>query len=197
MLDAPGGRSQRTIYSPLLIADNIGPAEKATGLAVAWGICGFLSILASAVKRLVHIALQPIARQDLSFLQWCIYGSSIVGFAYVEGYGAFQKKFSPLVVRRAMSLSRTDAAAVHRVLAPLYSMGLFHATRKRKIVSWSVSLTVFFLVGLVKRLPYPWRSIVDAGVCAGLCWGGLSIFVYYLLALCGAPPTVDPELPDE
>ena len=74
-------------------------------------------------------------------------------------------------------------------------MGLFHASKKRKIVSWSVSLTVFVLVGVVKRLPYPWRSIVDAGVCSGLAWGGASIAALYVRALLGTPPTVSPELP--
>ena len=60
------------------------------------------------------------------------------------------------------------------------------------LVLWS---SVFLLVGLVKRLPYPWRSIVDGGVCAGLAWGGASILVYYVRALLGTPPAVDPELP--
>ena len=73
-------------------------------------------------------------------------------FAYVEGYGAFQKKFSPLVVERAMTL-KSGASPVNIVLAPFYSMGLMHATKKRKIVSWSISLSVALLVGVVKRLP--------------------------------------------
>ena len=119
---------------------------------MAWGVCGFLGILASALKRLAPIALQPILQRDLSWLQWGFYGGSMGIFAYVEGYGAFQKKFSPMVVQRAMTL-KEDASATNTVLAPFYSMGLIHATRKRKIVSWSVSLSVAFIVGIVKRLP--------------------------------------------
>lgn len=164
------------------------PNDNARSVSAAWGVCGFLSILASAVRRLGPIALQPFVRMDLSLLQWSCYAASVIGFAYVEGYGAFQKKFSPMVVRRAMTLTRAGAGVVKRVFAPFYSMGLFHASRKRKIVSWSVSLTVFMLVGLVKRLPYPWRSIVDAGVCSGLCWGGASIVIFYARALGGTPP---------
>ena len=187
----------RAPSAPLLVAaaPSAPPPDSARSLSVAWGVCGFLSILASAVRRLAPIAMQPFARRDLTLLQWCLFSGSVVGFAYVEGYGAFQKKFSPLVVRRAMTLTRDGAAGVHRLLAPFYSMGLFHASRKRKIVSWSVSLTVFMLVGLVKRLPYPWRSIVDAGVCSGLCWGGASILVFYARALAGHTPTADPEMP--
>ena len=165
------------------------------GAAAAWGVFGFLGILASAVRRLLPIALQPLGRKDLSLLQWAFFGGTMATFAYVEGYGAFQKKFSPLVVRRAMTLGDAGRPFAHKALAPFYSMGLFHASKKRRTVSWSVSLGVFMLVGLVKRLPYPWRSIVDAGVCTGLCWGGASILAFYARALAGVPPGVDPELP--
>jgi len=169
--------------------------ENAQGLKVAWGVCGFLSILASAVGRLTPIALQPFARNDLTLLQWGLYGSSMGLFAYVEGYGAFQKKFSPLVVQRAMTLKQSPSP-LHVLLAPFYSMGLMHATRKRKIVSTSISLSVAVIVGVVKRLPYPWRSIVDAGVVTGLTWGGASILAFYVRALCGKAPGVDPQLPN-
>lgn len=135
-----------------LVAATPPPPANAQGLAVAWGVCGFLSILASAIKRLAPIALQPLLQRDLSWLQWGFYGGSMTLFAYVEGYGAFQKKFSPLVVERAMTL-KAGAAPMNVALAPFYSMGLMHATKKRKIVSWSVSLSVAMIVGVVKRLP--------------------------------------------
>ena len=69
------------------------------------------------------------------------------------------------------------------------------ATKKRKTVSWSISLGVAMVVGVVKRLPYPWRSIVDAGVVTGLLYGGTSIAIMYVRALLGKPPTADPCLP--
>ena len=184
----------RPVASPVLVASAALPAE-ARSISAMWGVCGFLSILASAIRRLAPIAIQPFARRDLTVLQWCLFGCSIFGFAYIEGYGAFQKKFSPMVVRRAMTLTCAGAAGAHRLFAPFYAMGLFHASKKRRIISWSVSLSVFMLVGLIKRLPYPWRSIVDAGVCSGLAWGGLSIVAIYLRAVFGTPPDVDPELP--
>ena len=89
-------------------------------------------------------------------------------FAYMEGYKAFQKKFSPMVVRRALTLGDPAAPMLHTLLAPFYSMGLFHATRKRKIVSWSISLAVAGIIAAVKRLSYPYRSVVDAGVVVGM-----------------------------
>ena len=183
--------------APLLIAAAAtaeGPARG--GIATAWGVCGFLSILASAVRRLLPIALQPLTRRDLSAVQIVLYGGTVATFAYVEGYKAFQKKFSPLVVRRALTLAADGTPFHHKLLAPFYSMGLFHATKKRRIVSWSVSVSVGVLVSIVKRLPYPWRSIVDAGVCMGLFWGGGSILAFYAkLLLDGTAPDVSPELP--
>ena len=53
-----------------LIAAPPPPAPNAKGIAVAWGVCGFLGILASAIGRLAPIALQPLLQRDLSLLQW-------------------------------------------------------------------------------------------------------------------------------
>lgn len=75
-------------------------------------------------------------------------------------------------------------------------MGLMHATKKRKIVSWSVTIGVAAIVAAVKKLPYPYRNIIDAGVVAGLTWGSLSIvFLYVKSWLTGSPPAEDAALP--
>mmetsp|Transcript_12032 Transcript_12032/g.17984 ORF Transcript_12032/g.17984 Transcript_12032/m.17984 type:complete len:125 (+) Transcript_12032:67-441(+) len=122
-----------------------------------------------------------------------------VGFsammAYVEGYKAFQKKFSPMVVQRALSLDE-ECGPIRAVFAGPYSMGMFHATRKRKIVSWTLLFAVFGLVQAVKKLPYPWRSIIDAGVVSGLSWGSASIIFYWVRSMLGKSPGVDPQLPN-
>lgn len=75
-------------------------------------------------------------------------------------------------------------------------MGLFGATKKRMLVSWLMMVGVFLLVKIVKILPYPWRSIVDSGVVAGLSIGTLSIGWHFTRALFGYLPNVDPCLPD-
>jgi hypothetical protein len=59
-------------------------------------------------------------------------------------------------------------------------MGLFHASRKRRAVSWGLAVGVYGLIRLVKSLAYPYRSIVDAGVVVGLSWGALSVAVFYV-----------------
>lgn len=101
---------------------------------------------------------------------------------YTEGYKAFQLKFSPLVVERSFSLSKNPSFFSVLFAGP-YSMGLFGASRKRMILSWSLTFGVFSLVKLVKLLPYPYRSIVDAGVVAGLSYGTLSICALTVKAL--------------
>ena len=137
---------------------------------------------------------------DLLFLNslFSIYAATCVWFAYVEGYKGFQKKFSPLVVKRSFTIAPTNNP-FYWLLAPLYSMGLLHATKKRLIVSWSLTLGLTLLVGIVKKLPYPWRNIVDAGVVVGLTWGSLAILWYYLSSLVtgDVPSQVDAALPEK
>ena len=116
-------------------------------------------------------------------------------FAYVEGYKGFQTKFAPLVVSRSFTLEYGSSKIHHFLLAPFYSMGLFHATKKRMIVSWSVSLGVAGIVAAVKKLPYPYRNIVDAGVVVGLTWGCISILAHYVKALVTGRVPADPALP--
>lgn len=120
-------------------------------------------------------------------------------FAYVEGFKGFQQKFSPLVVKRSFTLipGKNGTKWYHFLLAPFYSMGLMHATKKRMIVSWSVTTGVAVIVAAVKKLPYPYRNIVDAGVVAGLSWGSISIILLYLKSwITGTPPAMDASLPE-
>lgn len=125
---------------------------------------------------------------------------SCLFFAYYEGYKGFQTKFAPLVVKRSCSLiiGTPQATIINYLLAPIYAMGLKTATKRRQIVSWGVTIGVAMIVALVKRLPTPWRNIVDAGVVVGLSWGTLSILFLYIKAwMTGQPPmNVDACLPD-
>lgn len=124
------------------------------------------------------------------------YIATCLWFAYVEGYKGFQTKFSPLVVKRAFTLIPGQSSLLHILLAPAYSMGLVHATRRRLIVSWSVTVGVTAIVAIVKRCPYPVRNIVDAGVVAGLTWGAIAtVFQYGRAWWRGVPPAIDPALP--
>lgn len=174
-----------------------------TGKVVSslWGSLGVVYILVKAIKRVVPIALEPFRSEGvvapLTRYQLGAYIVTCLWFAYVEGYKGFQMKFSPLVVSRSFTLQPSTSPLHHILFAPLYSMGLFHATKKRLIVSWCVSIGVTGIVAAVKRLPYPWRNIVDAGVAVGLSWGTISIMGGYIISLVTgiAPIDVDPALP--
>ena len=52
---------------------------------------------------------------------------------YSEGYKGFQKGYSPRVAARGHYL-RDHSTLLRAILAPLFCMGFFHSTKKRKIV---------------------------------------------------------------
>jgi len=167
-----------------------------------WGSLGVIYILAKAIFRVMPIALEPFkASTSLVFtpIQWSLYAASCLFFAYAEGYKGFHLKFSPLVVKRSFTLvlgTKQGNNPINYILAPLFSMGLFAATKKRMIVSWSISIGVAIIVALVKKLsPVP-RCILDAGVVVGLSLGSLSILYHYLRSMItGTLPNIDPCLP--
>jgi len=176
------------------------PVSKLTNfMASFWGAGGVCYVLMKSVKRVAPIALEPIKAGTLTPFQVALYAVTCAYFAYAEGYKGFQKRFSPMVVARSMTLKPFQSTPFHHyLLAPFYSMGLFHATKKRKIVSWGMTLGIGAIVALVKRLPYPWRNIIDGGVVVGLTWGAISIMLNYIKAvfITGvAPEGVDPALP--
>ena len=199
LMPSSGGASRPPDTVPLAL----GPADL---LASLWGTGGFCYILLRSIRKIAPIALEPFwkgtaeAAVPLSRPQLALYAATCLYFAYVEGYKGFQLKFSPLVVSRSLTLRPLGGGSgpVRVLLAPLYSMGLFHASRRRLVVSWSVTLGVAAVVAAVKRMPYPYRNIVDAGVVVGLTWGMLSIVASYVGAVCvrGTSPC-DPCLPEE
>ncbi|HTL36547.1 MAG TPA: hypothetical protein VL326_25615 [Kofleriaceae bacterium] len=160
------------------------------GAAGWWGVVGVIAILGKAIYQLTPIAL---AAHDVPFntLQWIVLAVWVVFIVYSEGYRAFHKAFSPRVVARAQHLS-AHPRALYVAIAPLYCMGLVHATRKRLIVSWCVTLGIIGLVLLVRQLDQPWRGIIDGGVVLGLSVGVLSI-LYFALA---KQPGVAPDVPE-
>jgi len=163
-------------------------------LIATWGVLGVLTLLGQAIWRLGGRALEVTA-DDLSTTQLAVYAGWIVFSVYGEGYRAFQRRFSPRVVARALALSRSPNA-LHIALAPAFCMSLFHATKRGRTVAWSTVTLVVLLVMVVSRLPYPWRGIIDGGVALALIWGAGAIVFFYLRAiLVGAIPDVDPALP--
>lgn len=163
------------------------------GWPAVWGIGGVVALLAKAIVRLVPLVLE-LLQMSLTIVPLVILAVWIGGMAYAEGYRGFHRQFSPRVVARALHLS-AHPRPLHVALAPLYCMGLIHATRRRLITSWAVTLGVVVLVVGVRYLPQPWRGIVDAGVIAGLAIGTASIVYFTLRAIRGEPLPVAPDVP--
>lgn len=162
-------------------------------LGAVWGVLGVGLLLGSAVYRLTQGALASFA-EPLGTVHYVAYAVSVVLMGYTEGYKAFQKQFSPRVIARARYLA--DHPTVTRVLlAPLFCMGFFHATKKRLIVSYALSAGVVLLIVLVRQLSQPWRGIVDVGVVFALLWGVGAMLVFAIRALKGHVMPVPADVP--
>lgn len=165
-------------------------------LIVLWGVVGALALLLNAIRRLAVLALEPLVDPRLELTGWhlALYVASVVLNGYAEGYRGFQRGFAPRTVARALHLAR-HPRALHVVLAPLYVMGLIHATRRRLIASWVLLVGIVGLVLLVRRLAQPWRGIIDAGVVVGLGWGVVVMVVQLVRGLAGRSMPVGPDVP--
>lgn len=164
---------------------------RAAGL---WGILGVVALLGEAIVRLLPLALDLLGR-SMSVIEVTVLVAWVLAMTIAEGYRGFHLQFSPRVVARAMYLE-AHPRPLHVVLAPLYCMGLVHATRRRLITSWLLTIGIVAIVLLVRRLPQPWRGIVDAGVIAGLSCGLLSIVYFTVRGLRGAAMPVAADVPE-
>ena len=164
-------------------------------LAVLWGLLGTLGILGESIVRLAGHVLAAV-ETGLSARQWALLLGWALVLMVVEGYRGFQRSFSPRVVARAWHLGR-HPGLLTGLLAPLYCMGLVHASRRRLVGSWLVLASIVGLVLIIRTLEQPARGIVDAGVVAGLAWGLVATVIFTARALRGEVPAVSLELPDE
>jgi hypothetical protein len=151
-------------------------------IAAVWGIAGIALLLGSALRRLVPIAWAPLRDGQLVLWQGAVYAIWVLFTAYAEGYRGFYKSFAPRCAARAVTLSRAPIV-LRLILAPAYCMSLFAAARRRMIASWSLVIGITLLVMLVKKLPQPYRGIVDGGVVIGLAIGLAAVLYCAIVAL--------------
>ena len=164
-------------------------------IAAFWGVAGLSLIL---IRGLFSVLSPAVALRGMEFrlVHWVGLVISLIFMGYSEGYKGFQLKFSPRVAARALYL-RANPTVIRVIFAPLFCMGFFHATRKRKIIAYAVTTMVVLLIVIVRKLPQPWRGIVDVGVLFGLGWGLVSVWVYCIKAFFGKSEyTISPETPD-
>jgi len=160
-----------------------------------WGLAGVVLLLGSAVYRLTPLAIDAFS-YDWLWYHWLSFAFMIVFMAYAEGYRAFQQGFSPRVAARARYL-RDHPNALHALFAPLFCMAFFHAPKRRRIVSLSVTAGIIVLVILVRLLPQPWRGIIDGSVVVGLAWGLISLMIFGYQAFFAERFNYSPEVPEK
>jgi len=171
------------------------PTSLTGTLAAAWGIAGVLVLLGSATMRLAPLAVDAF-HYPFTAMHWLSLIVIVAGMAYAEGYRGFQQGFSPRVAARARYL-REHPRPLHALFAPFFCMGYFHATRRRRITSISLTAGIIVLVLLVRLLDQPWRGIIDAGVVVGLGWGVVTIILFSVLAFRNTVFPYSPEVPEE
>lgn len=147
-------------------------------LGFYWGIAGVIAFLLFAIIRLSP-RIWELGEHSLSPVHWLALVVFVAWMVWAEGYKGFHLAFSPRVVARARYL-RENSRPLLAVLAPVYCMGFIYASRKRMIVSYTLTLAIVILVLLLRITPQPWRGIVDAGVVAGLGLGILSLVYFWL-----------------
>jgi hypothetical protein len=173
-------------------------------IAYYWGLLGVFGLIASAVLRLSP-RIWELEASMLSPLHWLVLVVFTPYMAYAEGYKGFHLNFAPRVVARAVYLrehlgDRYQGRALLQgllcLLAPLFCMGFFHATRRRMLISWILTAAIVALVFAVSHTPQPWRGIVDAGVVTGLALGLVSLLWHWQrYAWGGIRPAVPLDLP--
>lgn len=169
------------------------PRRPLAALISVWGMLGVVLLIGSALWRLTPLAVEPIVAGSLSVGHWVLMIGWVVFNAYAEGYRGFQKRFSPRTAARAIYLGH-NPSPVRVLLAPLFCMGFFGATRRVTISAWVVLVVVMALVALVKALDQPWRGIVDAGVVVGLGWGLLTLVGFFVKGMADGTLPADPQV---
>ena len=174
----------------------MGREEKVMGIFGAiWGLTGVLLLLGSAVYRLAPLAIEAYS-YDFFWYHWLSLFIVLFFMAYAEGYRGFQKGFSPRVASRALYL-KNHPRFLHVLFAPFFCMGFFHASRRRRITSISVTSGIIVLIIMVRFLAQPWRGIVDAGVVVGLAWGLISLIIFIFQAFSSKEFSYSPDVPGQ
>lgn len=162
-------------------------------IGAIWGVGGVILLLTSAIVRLTPIGLQAFTLK-LTWYHYMSLALILVAMAYYEGYRSFQCGFAPRVAARARYLAQHPTWG--KVLAaPLFCMGYFYATRKRRIVSFSVTGGIIVLIVLVRLLVQPWRGLIDLGVVLGLGWGIIALLAFSFKAWRHGEFPVSPDVP--
>lgn len=116
----------------------------------------------------------------------------VLFFTYFQGYLAFHRGVSPMMVQRTLGMVESTPCYV-LALGVFYVFGLFDGTRKRLCISWAILPFVILLNVVTAATPWPYQQAIDLGVGAGLGIGAISMLYFTCLAWVGRMPKVDPQ----
>jgi hypothetical protein len=170
------------------------PSRALGVVGAAWGIAGVFALLSMSIYRLGARALEAWDH-GLTASHWAAVAVVVPLMAYSEGYRGFQQRFSPRTAARFRYL-RESPDALRSLFAPLFALGLFHATRRLTITVWVLYVGIVALILLVRLVDQPWRGVIDASVVTGLGWGLASLAVCTVQALTRTEYATSPEVPE-
>lgn len=163
-------------------------------VAVVWGFGGVVALVVFALYRLIPLA-GGMFEHELTFWHWLIFVAWTTYMGYSEGYKGFQKQFSPRVVARTQYLKRQARLCWYKVLlAPFFTAGYFGTTKRRKIVTYSLTIGIIILIIIIRFIPQPWRGILDGGVVFGLSYGLVTLIYWGYMGLKSRQYVTDPEV---
>ena len=178
------------------------PSKVYSFLFWSWALSFWVSMFIGALHGLVMKGPIELYRKrelweqegKLTWWAWLILAIICVFFAYCEGYRGFQIAWSPMLVKRSYHFSSVTTPVynwtkimfldrtIDFLVAPILAAGHICGTRRRLILSWSITIMVVALVVGVSYMPedLPWKSFIDIGVVIGLGWGGVFILVWWI-----------------
>jgi len=159
-----------------------------------WGVSGAITLLSFALWRMTVPMLEAFSGEyELGIWHYIVGGLWVLFMGYSEGYKGFQKGYSPRVAARALYL-RDRCTWLRLVLAPLFCLGFFHSTKRRRITVFVLLTVITLIVILFKYIPQPWRGVLDLGVVVGLSWGIIATIVSLIKFWMAEEVPFDPEV---
>ncbi len=150
-------------------------------LAQIWALLGFCLLLGYAVFRLFGHFLDSWSL-EYHWYHWVLLAVNTFFMAYSEGYKGFQKSYSIKFAGRLKQLE-TIPSSVKLLLAPLFCMNYFAATKKDMILAYVLTVAIIVLVIVFSFIPQPWRGILDLGVVVGLTYGIIATILISIFSL--------------
>jgi hypothetical protein len=162
-------------------------------VGVAWGVGGHVLFIVSALYRMVAIGFSAY-EYPFGTAHWVLLWTWVPMMIWAEGYRGFHLSFSPMVAARARYLAE-HPRPLHVLLAPIFCLGLIHATRDRIVRSSILTVSIVLLVFAVRQLEQPWRGIIDLGVIVGLSIGVASMVLWTYRAFTSEDFDRSPDVP--